>query len=136
MKCCCKNPLTPAEKEQLIKEAEKIKPLSEAEKEILIKNAENDRVRGVCHYHHVQHADLFKKLVLLFGILLALGLFYYLFMLKSKPQAPLTEPTEQVALSTEQAKSESAEKETTSSIPNADKIMVEEVLKEPVASTK
>lgn len=143
MKCCCKDPLTLAEKEHLIKEAEKMRPLSESEKEMLIKNAELDRARGVCHYHHVDHSDLIKKFVLLVGILGALGLLYYLFMYKAQPYVPQTSVMEQreqapQVVSHDDVKTMQVEKtaEKTveaepSAIKNADKIIVEEVKKEP-----
>ena len=103
MKCCCKNPLTQAEKEHLIKEAEKSLPLSEAEKDALIMNAESDRARGVCHYHYVDHSDMIKKLILLFGILGALGLLYYLFMYRTQPYLPPATSMEQHEVSAQVA---------------------------------
>jgi hypothetical protein len=153
MKCCCKNPLTHEEKERLIKEAEKLRPLSESEKETLIRNAEAERARGVCHYHH---GDMFKKLLLLFGILAALGLMYYMFMYRAKPHIPTASTMEQVeqqpsvvitsdeqgAISApeaerietksevEQIRTELPDNPSVPSVKNADKIMVEEIVKE------
>lgn len=138
MKCCCTNPLTQTEKDYLIKEAEKIRPLSQSEKEALIKNAESDRARGVCHYHQVDHSDMFKKLILLFGIIAALGLLYYLFMYRAQPHVPQTTPMQQQELAPQVAPSKESQQAVAKSvdpiIQNASKIMVDEVTKEPASA--
>lgn len=142
MKCCCKNPLTAAEKEHIIKEAEKIRPLSESEKELLIKNAEAERARGVCHEHcHVMGPDWMRKMALLFGVLALLGLLYYLFIYRAMPHVSTATPMEQreqsPSVAQVDAKSqghESRQEVVASPIANADKIMVEEVIKEPAAA--
>ena len=76
MECYNKGPLTQAEKERIIREAEKHGPLSEMEKARILREAEKERV--VCHPTKAD-TDFIKKLLLGLALLGALGLLYYLY---------------------------------------------------------
>lgn len=93
MKCYNKGPLTQADKELIIKEAEKKHgPLSEMEKLELLRAAERERL--VCHPTK-EDEGFIKKLLLGLALIGALALIYYLYKHSMTSHEPITAPTAQ-----------------------------------------
>lgn len=92
MKCYNKGPLTQADKDQIIREAEKHGPLSEMEKERLLREAEKERV--VCQPTK-EDESFIKKLLLGLALLGALALMYYLYKHSMTSHEPVTRTTAQ-----------------------------------------